>query len=41
MLDLMYDIPGKKGVKEVVVSEEVIDKKDAPVMVYVEEAEPA
>jgi ATP-dependent Clp protease ATP-binding subunit ClpX len=41
MLDLMYEVPGKKGVKEVVVSEEVIDKKDAPVMVYVEEAEPA
>jgi ATP-dependent Clp protease ATP-binding subunit ClpX len=41
MLDIMYEIPSKKGVKEVVVSEEVVHKKDAPVMVYMDEAEPA
>ncbi len=41
MMDLMFEIPGKTGVKEVVVSEDVIEKKEAPVMVYAEEAEPA
>jgi ATP-dependent Clp protease ATP-binding subunit ClpX len=41
MLDLMYEMPGKKGVKEVIVSEEVIEKKEQPVMVYMEEAAPA
>jgi ATP-dependent Clp protease ATP-binding subunit ClpX len=41
MLELMYEVPSKKGVKEVVVSEEVIEKKEAPVMVYMEEAAPA
>ena len=41
MLELMYDIPSKKGVKEVIVSEEVIEKKESPVMVYMEEAAPA
>ncbi len=41
MMDLMYDIPGKTEVKEVVVSEEVIEKKELPLMVYAEKAEPA
>ena len=41
MLEMMYDVPGKPGVKEVVVSEDVIEKKEPPVMVYMEEAEPA
>ena len=41
MLDIMYEVPSKTGVKEVVVSEDVVNKKDVPVMVYMEEAEPA
>ena len=41
MLDIMYEVPSKKGVKEVVVSDDVVSKKDIPVMVYMDEAEPA
>jgi len=41
MLEIMYDVPSKKGVKEVVISDDVIHKKDSPVMVYMDEAEPA
>jgi ATP-dependent Clp protease ATP-binding subunit ClpX len=41
MLDIMYEVPSKKGVKEVVVSDDVVEKKDPPVMVYMDEAEPA
>ncbi|MBK9258786.1 MAG: ATP-dependent Clp protease ATP-binding subunit ClpX [Polyangiaceae bacterium] len=39
MLDIMYDIPSRAGVKEVVVSEDVIVKHDAPLIVYAKEAE--
>jgi ATP-dependent Clp protease ATP-binding subunit ClpX len=41
MLDIMFDIPSKKGVKEVVINEEVINKHERPLVVYMEEAEPA
>ena len=34
MLDSMYDIPSKSGIKEVVVNEDVITKGDAPLIVY-------
>ncbi len=39
MLDTMYEIPGQKGVREVVVSEDTILKGEKPLLVYVEEAE--
>jgi ATP-dependent Clp protease ATP-binding subunit ClpX len=39
MLDIMYDVPSRAGVKEVVVSEDVIVKHDAPLIVYAKEAE--
>ena len=39
MLDIMYDIPSRAGVKEVVVNEEVILKNEAPLIVYAKEAE--
>lgn len=38
MLDIMYDVPSKSGIKEVVVNEEVITKKDVPLIVYHKEA---
>jgi ATP-dependent Clp protease ATP-binding subunit ClpX len=41
MLEIMYEVPSKKGVKEVVISDDVVIKKDSPVMVYMDEAEPA
>jgi ATP-dependent Clp protease ATP-binding subunit ClpX len=39
MLDIMYDVPSRAGVKEVVVSEDVIVKHEAPLIVYAKEAE--
>jgi ATP-dependent Clp protease ATP-binding subunit ClpX len=39
MLDIMYDVPSRTGIKEVVVSEDVIIKHDAPLIVYTKEAE--
>jgi len=41
MLDIMFDIPSKKGVKEVVINEDVINKHERPLVVYMEEAERA
>jgi ATP-dependent Clp protease ATP-binding subunit ClpX len=39
MLDIMYDIPSRSGIKEVVVNEDVIIKREAPLIVYQKEAE--
>ena len=39
MLDIMYDIPSRAGVKEILVSEETILKKEPPLVVYAKEAE--
>jgi ATP-dependent Clp protease ATP-binding subunit ClpX len=39
MLDIMYDIPSRSGIKEVVVNEDVITKHEAPLIVYQKEAE--
>jgi ATP-dependent Clp protease ATP-binding subunit ClpX len=39
MLDIMYDIPGRTGIKEVVVNEDVITKREPPLVVYQKEAE--
>jgi len=38
MLDIMYDVPSKTGIKEVVVNEDVIAKGEAPLIVYHKEA---
>jgi ATP-dependent Clp protease ATP-binding subunit ClpX len=39
MLDTMYDIPSKSGIKEVVVNEDVIRRGDQPLIVYENEKE--
>jgi ATP-dependent Clp protease ATP-binding subunit ClpX len=39
MLDIMYEVPSRTGIKEVVVSEDVIIKHEAPLIVYTKEAE--
>ena len=39
MLDIMYDVPGRTGIKEVVINEDVILKREAPLIVYQKEAE--
>ena len=39
MLDIMYEVPSRTGVKEVVVNEEVILRGEAPIIVYSKEKE--
>ena len=39
MLDIMYDVPSKQGIKEVVISDDVIVKGEPPLIVYEKEAE--
>ena len=34
MLDVMYDIPGKTDIKECVVDENVIIKREKPLLIY-------
>ena len=41
MLDLMYEIPSKKNVREVVISEEVISNSENPIVVYENEVDVA
>jgi ATP-dependent Clp protease ATP-binding subunit ClpX len=41
MLDIMYDVPGKRNVAEIVISEDTIDKGEAPLVVVRKEAESA
>jgi ATP-dependent Clp protease ATP-binding subunit ClpX len=38
MLDVMYDVPSKQGIKEVVVNEDAVNKGDVPLIVYHKEA---
>jgi ATP-dependent Clp protease ATP-binding subunit ClpX len=39
MLDIMYDIPSRGGIKEVVINDDVITKREPPLIVYQKEAE--
>jgi len=39
MLDTMYDVPSKSGIKEIVVNEDVIRRGDQPLIVYENEKE--
>ncbi len=41
MLDIMYDVPSRRNVREIVISEDVIDKGEAPLVVLQKEAESA
>src|SRR5512141_86979 len=41
MLDIMYDVPSRRNVREIVISEDVIDKKEPPLVVMQKEAESA
>lgn len=34
MLDIMFDLPSRDDVEEVVISEEVINKHEQPLVVY-------
>ena len=39
MLDIMYEVPSKANIKEVVVNEEVVMNGEFPLIVYEKEAE--
>jgi len=41
MLDVMYEIPSQKGIKECLISEDTITKKEKPILVYEKQAESA
>jgi ATP-dependent Clp protease ATP-binding subunit ClpX len=41
MLDIMYDVPSKRNVREIVISEDVIDKREPPLVLMQKEAESA
>ena len=41
MLDIMYDVPSKRNVQEIVISEDVIEKNEPPLVVMRKEAESA
>ena len=41
MLDVMYEIPSREGVKECLVTEDVITKKEKPLLLFEEQAETA
>ncbi|MEW6600471.1 MAG: ATP-dependent Clp protease ATP-binding subunit ClpX [Nitrospirota bacterium] len=41
MLDVMYEIPSQPDIKECVITEEVITKKEKPILTYEEKAESA
>ncbi len=41
LLELMYEVPGIEGVKEVIITEEVIKNNTTPLMIYESEKRPA
>ncbi|MEW6585263.1 MAG: ATP-dependent Clp protease ATP-binding subunit ClpX [Nitrospirota bacterium] len=41
MLDVMYEIPSQKGIKECLITEETVTRKDKPVILYEKQAESA
>jgi ATP-dependent Clp protease ATP-binding subunit ClpX len=41
MLDIMYDMPSQPNIKEVVITEEVAEKHEPPIVVYTKAAESA
>jgi ATP-dependent Clp protease ATP-binding subunit ClpX len=41
MLDIMYDVPSRRNVQEIVISEDVIEKGEQPIVVLRKEQESA
>jgi ATP-dependent Clp protease ATP-binding subunit ClpX len=39
MLDIMYEVPSKAGVKEVIINEDTVTRREPPLIVYQKEAE--
>ncbi len=41
MLDVMYEIPSQKGIKECLITEETVVKNEKPILIYEKQAESA
>lgn len=41
MLDIMYEVPTKRGLKQVIISDDVVERKKDPVLMYENQAESA
>jgi ATP-dependent Clp protease ATP-binding subunit ClpX len=41
MLDVMYEIPSQKGIRECLITEETVVKKEKPILIYEKQAESA
>lgn len=41
MLDVMYELPSQKGIKECLITEDVINKNEKPIIIYEKQAESA
>lgn len=41
MLDVMYEIPSQKGIKECLINEDTIQKRERPILIYEKQAESA
>ncbi len=41
MLDIMYDVPSRRNIREIVISEDVVEKNEPPLVVMEKEAESA
>lgn len=41
MLDVMYEIPSQKGIKECMITEDTVTKKEKPILIYEQQAESA
>ncbi|MEK7742449.1 MAG: ATP-dependent Clp protease ATP-binding subunit ClpX [Nitrospirota bacterium] len=41
MLDVMYEIPSQKGIKECLINEDTVIKKEKPILIYEKQAESA
>ena len=41
MLDIMYEIPSQKGIRECLITEETVSKREKPILIYEKQAESA
>jgi ATP-dependent Clp protease ATP-binding subunit ClpX len=41
MLDVMYEIPSQEAIKECLINEETVTKKEKPILLYEKQAESA
>jgi ATP-dependent Clp protease ATP-binding subunit ClpX len=41
MLDVMYEIPSQKGIKDCLITEDTVQKSEKPILIYEKQAETA